>query len=466
VPLLAFAFGLAVAAPPRAALLGALAAGIAASLLARAAPFATYLAIPRLLPLALLAGWLAHRVLLRSRSASAAEASLLASLVAVGALVHGSLVFFPDHNPPDIDIHVRRTLDLAGVPFDYQAWLRYGSQLPTASQDQGAATAALGERTLIPYSPLPYVFYYAFHLAGLDLYWAMTALNAALAMLVAPALFLAARRLWDTSAGWLAALLYALDLAVWHHVGRSHAPAAFGNALAMLALLLLAARADALGSRRHAAAAGAALAVAALGYSSNVVLFGLLGLLLLLLLWLDAAGLDAAARRGMASALVVGGALAGTLFYFHYVPGLLAGTRHAAAEPDLFPGRSFFIFHNESRQSMRLWALGFAWPLGAGLLAAPIALSRAAPFARPLLAAWLGAWGLMKLLQDPLFFPKLLRWAKEDQFVSPLLCLTLAGACAAIRPRSLRAAVALLLLVFALLLQLRDFRHHAVSLLL
>jgi hypothetical protein len=99
---------------------------------------------------------------------------LLAALVALGTLLHGSLVFFPDHNPPDIDIHVRRTLDLGGVPLDYQALLRYGSQLPTASQDQGAATAALGERTLIPYSPLPYFFYYAFHLLGLDLYWAMT----------------------------------------------------------------------------------------------------------------------------------------------------------------------------------------------------------------------------------------------------------------------------------------------------
>jgi hypothetical protein len=148
------------------------------------------------------------------------------------------------------------------------------------------------------------------------------------------------------------------------------------------------------------------------------------------------------------------------------VPGLLSGARGVEAEPDLFPGRSFFIFHNESRQSMRLWALGLAWPLAAGLLAAPFALARAAPGARPLLASWLGAWGLMMLLKEPVFFPKLLRWAKEDQFVSPLLCLLLAGACSAIRPRWLRHGVALLLLLGALLLQLRDFRHHATSLLL
>src|SRR5207248_1208875 len=83
------------------------------------------------------------------------ERVLLACLVAAGVAAHGSVAFFPDHSPPDLDIHVRRTLDLFGVPLDYASLLRYGSQLPTASQDQGAATAALGQRTLIPYSPLP-----------------------------------------------------------------------------------------------------------------------------------------------------------------------------------------------------------------------------------------------------------------------------------------------------------------------
>jgi hypothetical protein len=466
VPLLVFGFGVAVGCSPRGSLLGALAAATLATLAARAAPFPTFLAIPRLLPLALLAGLLAHLLLRRARALRDAERSLLAALVAAGALAHGCLVFFPDHNPPDIDIHVRRTLDLGGVPLDYQALLRYGSQLPTASQDQGAATAALGERTLIPYSPLPYFLYYAFHLLGMDLYWGMTALNAALAMLVAPLLFAAARVVWDAGAAWLATLLYTLDLAVWHHVGRSHAPAVAGNALAVSALLLLAARAGSLGAPARAAWMGAALGVAALGYSSNVVLFGLLGLLLLALLALDAAGLTAAARRGVALSLVMGGLIAGALFYFHYLPGLLRGARGVEAEPDLFPGRTFFIFHNESRISMRLWMLGLAWPFAAGLLAAPVALQRAAPSARPVLLAWLGAWGLIMLLKEPLFFPKLLRWAKEDQFLSPLLCLTMAAACQAIRPRPLRVLVSLLLLLAALLLQLRDFRHHATSLLL
>jgi hypothetical protein len=342
--------------------------------------------------------------------------------------------------------------------------LRYGSQLPTASQDQGAATAALGEKTLIPYSPLPYFFYYALHLAGFDLDWAMTVSNAALAALVAPWLFLAARRIWNVEAGWIASLLYLLDLAVWHHLGRSHAPAVFGGALGTIGLLLVASVADTLDTRRRVALAGCALGLAALGYSSLVVLYGLFGMCLLALLVIDARGPSAGARRGLAATLVTGGFLAGMLFYFHYLPGLMSGARAVEAEPDLFPGRTFFIFHNESRQSLRLWVLGFWIPLLAGLLAAPLALLRAKPWARPVLVAWLLAWALIMVLKEPGLFPKLLRWAKEDQFVSPLLCLFLGAGCAALPKPWQRRLAALLTLGGSLALQVRDFGHHANSL--
>jgi hypothetical protein len=465
-PLGVFAFALLAGGSRHAA---AIAAAIAAAMVVavvRLAPLPALAALPRLLPFAMVSGLLAGKALARCGDVAAADRVRLAGLVAAAVVFHGSVVFFPDHNPPDIDIHVRRTRDLASVPFDYGAMLRYGSQLPTPSQDQGAATAALGERTLIPYSPLPYFAFHALELAGLSLPWAMTAFNAALASLVAPLLWLTARRVWSAAAAWLAALLYLLDLAVWHHLGRSHAPAVFGGALGTAALLYLAKNADRLDARRAVLTAAAVLGVAALGYSSSVVLFGLFGMALLSLLAVDAWGSSRASRRGLASALVLGGVLAGVLFYFHYVPGLLGGARAVEAEPDLFPGRTFFIFHNESRQSLRLWVLGFWIPVVAGLAAAPLALLRAAPFARPVLAAWLLAWAAIMVLKEPGLFPKLLRWAKEDQFLSPLLCLFIAAAATALPRARLRFAVAALVLAVAVWLQLRDFAHHANSLLL
>jgi hypothetical protein len=208
--------------------------------------------------------------------------------------------------------------------------------------------------------------------------------------------------------------------------------------------------------RRLAVAVTAAvLGIAALGYSSLVVLFGLFGLVLLVLLALDA--------RGMA-ALVAGGLLAGVVFYFHYVPGLVRGAGALESSPDLFPGRTFLVFHNESRQSLRLWALGLWIPLFAGLVAAPFALRRARPAGRPVLIAWIAAWVLVMVLKEPWLFPRLLRWAKEDQFVSPACALFAAAAIAGIPRRGPRVVVAGAALALALWLQARDFAHHANSL--
>ena len=160
----------------------------------------------------------------------------------------------------------------------------------------------------------------------------------------------------------------------------------------------------------------------------------------------------------------MGGILAGVLFYFHYVPGLLRGARGVAGGADPFPGRTVFIFHNESKESVRLWVGGYGWLLGLGLLALPWAFRRARPEARPLLAAWLLAWALLMLLKEPFLFPKMLRWAKEDQFLSPLLCLLLGAGVAAIPGRGPRWSAAAAVAVAAAVIEARDFLLHANSL--
>jgi 4-amino-4-deoxy-L-arabinose transferase-like glycosyltransferase len=403
----------------------------------------------------------------RFSSVDARTAARWGAVTAGFLAVHASLPFFPEHNPPDLQTHIDRTLDFADVPWDYQALRRYGSHLPTASQTAAPATDLFGTQVLVPYPPLPYLAYYALARLGADPLWSMTALDALLAVLVAPLLFVSARRIWDERAAWLAALLYLLDLAVWHHVGRAHAPAAFGAALGTAALLHLASRADGLTRLRPVLVAGAALGLAALGYSSLVVQLGLLGAVLCLLLAVDARGLSGRARVGVAAALAIGGALAVVLYYGHYASGMLSGAPGVEAEPSIFSGKTVLgIFRNEGRQSFRIWAMGFAWPLGAGLACLPVALVRARPSARPVLAAGRAAWVLIVVLKDPLFFPKMLRWAKEDQFIAPLLALAIGAAVSAIpraAPRRVLAAVALAGYAF---LAARDFFYLSNTLLL
>jgi hypothetical protein len=437
--------------------------GASAVYLFHAAPLPFLAGVPRLLPFALalglLSAWLLRKVERRTRAA-------VVALTVAGALAHGAIAFFPNHNPPDRDIHVVRTLDIASVPWTYGDWLRYGSHLPTASQYAEKATLLFGEQALIPYSPLPAVVYYALHSLGLDLDWAITVCNTTAAMAVVPWMWLVVSRLWCAGAAWVAALLYTLDLAVWHHVGRVHAPAALAGAMGTAALLYLAANAGTLDRARRMAFAGAAVGVAALGYTSLAVLFFLFGLVLFVLLALDARALAPAARRGLALALVAGGLLAGILYYFHYVPGVLGGAGAVEAEPDLFGARTFFIFRNEAKQSLRVWRLGFDWWVLAGLVAAPFALRRAKPEARPVLVAWLGAWALLMLLKDPLFLPRLLRWAKEDQFLSPLLCMLIGAAAFALPRPWMRVAASALAVAGAACIEWYDYLLHANTLLL
>jgi hypothetical protein len=352
----------------------------------------------------------------------------LCALVAAGTLWHGSLPFVPGFDPYDVEVHVRRARDLGHVPLTYDALLRYGSHLPTETQTFGTATAALGDRTLIPYSPLPYIFFYALHGAGIDLHWGMIALDAALLMAIAPWLWVVTARVWSPASAWIATALYVLDLPVWHHLGRAPRPRLFrqrpghGGAAVPRPRGGAPGRSPApRGGHGHIGGGHARL----LEPHRDLRPFRLR----------DAGAGDG--RRARAVRAREEGArrrpdprrlAAGVLFYFHYVPGLLQGTRGLQQEPDLFQARTFLIFHNESRQSMRVWAAGFWITLAAGLVAAPFALRRAWPPARPIFAAWLATWVLVMVFKEPFLFPRPMRWAKEDQFVGPLLAIFIGAA--------------------------------------
>jgi hypothetical protein len=465
VPLALFAFAWAVGTGPRLALAAAALGVVATVGLAATAPLPLLVAVPRLVLPALGLGLLTGVVLGRLSGVPPGARAALSSLVAAGIVFHASLPFVPGYDPYDVEVHVRRARDLGLVSFEYGSLLLYGSHLPTPTQTFGTATLALGDRILIPYSPLPYLVYYPLHRLGLDLHWSMAFVDAALAMAVVPLLWLVAVRAWNAGAAWTGVALYTLDLPIWHHLGRGHYPASFGSALGAAALLHLAYHAGHLDTLRRVALAAAVVAVAVLGYSSLIVLFGLFGLCLAAVLALDAAGLSRRAKVGLLASLVMGAFAAFVLFYLHYLPGLVHGATTIQAEADPFPPRTFWIFHNESRQSMRVWAAGFALPLAAAALAAPFALRRARPGTRPVLVAWVLSFPLVMLAKEPFLFPRPMRWAKEDQFIAPALALVIGGAASALPRPWMRWTAAAIVVLAALWLQLGDFRAHARSLL-
>jgi hypothetical protein len=162
----------------------------------------------------------------------------------------------------------------------------------------------------------------------------------------------------------------------------------------------------------------------------------------------------------VALVLGAGGAIALVLYYGHYLPGLLGGGKTPLAS-DPYPGRTFFIFHNESRQSLRLWRLGLFVPFLAAIPATWLVMTRGSTVVRSFLLAWLSAWAGIMLLKEPWGLPVLLRWAKEDFYVAPALALLIAIAIGRLESRALRIALAALSVLTFLYLRAEDYGFHA-----
>ena len=425
--------------------------------LSRYEPVGTALALPRLGPCALVTAILIGAVsrFLKIEPRRSARVSLLGALM---VLSYGFLSFLPNHSPADLDIHIWRTLDLKELAPTYDAWRLYGSHYPTPSQIRGAATEALGGGPPIPYSPLPYVVFYAAQALGLDLHWSINAMEGASLAFLLPFVFALARLASNDLGATLAIALIALDLSTIHHLGRAHAPAVVGGALGIAALLGFGLLLPRIEERGVALTAGLILGIGALGYSSTPLFYALFGLALLALLAFDR--LSRIAFVPALVALATGGVVALALFYGHFIEGLLSGGS-AVLTSDPFPGRTFFIFHNESRQSLRLWALGLYIPWLAAFAASVSLLRRVEPRIRAFLAAWAAALAGIMALKEPFAFPRLLRWAKEDFYFAPAAVLIVACAIARIESKPWRYSLMVITLAVAFLLRARDYGFHA-----
>ncbi|HZM51711.1 MAG TPA: hypothetical protein VFE68_14500, partial [Vicinamibacteria bacterium] len=75
----------------------------------------------------------------------------------------------------------------------------------------------------------------------------------------------------------------------------------------------------------------------------------------------------------------------------------------------------------------------------------------------PIFAAWLATWVLVMVFKEPFLFPRPMRWAKEDQFVGPLLAIFIGAALGTLPRPWMRWAAGLAAVAVALWLQLADF---------
>jgi hypothetical protein len=287
----------------------------------------------------------------------------------------------------------------------------------------------------------------------------MNAIEVTSLALLLPLIFALARGASSATGGLLAAALMSLDLSTIHHLGRAHAPAVVGGALGIAGILVFGLALPRLHEPGRLRLPALALGVGALGYASTPLFYALFGAALIA--WVSTAAKTRTLSRPILLALCAGGVLALALYYGHYIPGLIRGGSPSALVSDPFPGRTFFIFHNESRQSLRLWRLGLFVPFLAAIPATAMVIVRCSSTIRAFLLAWLSAWAGIMLLKEPWAVPRLLRWAKEDFYAAPSLALLIAIAVARIESRPLRFGLILAGLTTALFLRARDYGFHA-----
>jgi hypothetical protein len=223
-------------------------------------------------------------------------------------------------------------------------------------------------------------------------------------------------------------------------------PATTGSALDALALLVLLISFERLKSRGPSLLLTAVLAAALLTYTQSLLNFAVL--LGIFLPW-DA--FKEPAHRGAAATLVLCAVLAGAvafgLFYWRYVPGILALERgeappeesvlldkpqHAEAPPEPEPedknpffGPDLNLWRGVRKAAYRLYVFYglFALAIPVGLL---LLLRDLASWHARFVVAWASHYLVMNVGSGGLPSPNLLRYNKEMEFVAPLFCLALA----------------------------------------
>jgi hypothetical protein len=388
----------------------------------------------------------------RARSLSAAFGFVL--------LAHSTIIFFPDHKPPDLGPHLGQIGKLAS---DW-SWERFWD-FSSSFGEEGRGKPHFGASYEAPYPPWTYFLVHTLR-RFLDhpRFWlefvGMTA-GAILALLAFALATLLAR---DEKAPWFAFLLMSLEIATWHHASRVHTPGLVGEVFFVGAVTYLVFRYGTFHRAKTLLTFALLSLLATLIYTATLFHF--------VTFMVCFTAVELAKSRSFLPSVetlrAVGSSVLGTtgsfaIFYHRFVAGALASGDAILAEEGYRAPATFYFLRNQMRDTARI--LEFGYPLFA-LLALPAYFRlrdwTTGGLARQTILAWTLSYGVLLVLKDPLFLPQLLLHVKEDMLFAPAMCvlggMTLAGAW---RRQRLGRAFAVTVLSLFLVLQARDYQYNA-----
>lgn len=348
----------------------------------------------------------------------------LGCLFALVLLASSSVVFWPDHLPPDVRPHLRQVGRVAANDWTGESFWELSS-----SYGQEGRTLSLGRRIanadyVAPYSPWSYFLVHGLRTILDEPRFLVEYLSIVLAAILVPLVYgLALALSNDSTAAGLGAVLAALEISIWHHASRAHLPALLGEALLVAAILYLTARQDELGRSRLVFARFALLSLlATLSYSATLLHFVVfIGWLTVSEVWsARSLRLGQPGRRWLAAA--VAGTLASVALFYRRFLGASKAT--AVLHPEGYRAPASFLFlRNQPRDTVQLLELGHPAFVA---LAVPAYLRLHAwvstDFSRRVVWAWTAAYATFLVAKDPVFFPGLFLQIKEDLMFAPLAC--------------------------------------------
>ncbi len=376
-------------------------------------------------------------------------------------LAHATIIFFPDHQPPDLGPHLGQIRALNDSRFARDQFWEFSSSFGEA----GKGKPHFGVDYEAPYPPWTYFIVHGLrNLLDHPRFWLELVGMVAGALLALFAYALARGLARDERAPWLAFTLMALEIATWHHASRVHTPGLVGQVFFVAAVTYLLFGYETLRRLQGFVIFALMSLTATLAYTATLFHFVTFMVCFTGLELLESrSALPSRTTRRAVAASVVGTLGSFAIFYHRFVPGALVSRSAILAEEGYRSPATFFVLRNQMRDTATILSHGY--PLFI-LLAIPAYFRlrdwTSGALARRMLLAWTATYLVLLVLKDPLFFPQLLLHVKEDLLFAPAMCVLGAMTLAAISRRG-RVGTTIVIGVFLLFLglQARDYRYNA-----
>lgn len=407
-------------------------------------------------------GLVVYAVLRRPLHVDAGLARGLTAGFSLVVLAHATIIFFPNHQPPDLGPHLGQIGRMGDSRFAGGDFWEFSSSYGV----DGRGKPHFGADYEAPYPPWTYAIVHVLRKAlNHSRFW-LELVGMTCAGLMALLSFALARRFsTNPCAATFAFILMAIEISTWHHASRVHVPGMLGGVFFLMAITYLAYRFEQL--ERWSVLLGFAFLsmLATLAYTATLFHF------VFFMIWFTV--LELFERRSpLPSATTlraVAASSTGTLgsfavFYHRFVAPALASKDAILAYEGYRAPATFFFLRNQMRDTAKILSLGYPWFVALAL-PAYVRLKEwsQGALSRRIILAWTATYVMLLVLKDPVFFPQLFLHVKEDLLFAPLACIlgamTLSAAWSS--PGKLKKWAVGAVLVFLLVLQARDYLYNA-----